>query len=301
MALQEFHLFSQLPREIRSMIYMLATPPRVVHIQERTENYNSFVRSWNERQRLVGIDPALMHFARNWASHMPSLESNSSMSLSDQLLSYVYRGPATAWHLIREGYIYSNAPIPSLLHTCRESRAELKHAGYALTFRTRSAGPRTWFNYTRDHLYLEEYDPLWTGGQMTAWNMLTNDSNWDYGQLNPDDMQKVRKLVLATTAISRKCWLMGNMKWRARQMNSMTAMVEIFGGVEEVLFFEPECGNQDIKGEDLSGWAVESSPSDGSYVYSGLSSYMHGGAQRPCIPGDFGLKGRLGWIRRKEE
>ncbi|KAF4993602.1 hypothetical protein FGRMN_6320 [Fusarium graminum] len=301
MALQEFHLFPRVPRELRSMIYMLATPPRVVHIQERTEDYDNFIASWNARRRLIEIDPALMHFARNWNGHMPSLASNSGMSASAKLLSYIHRGPAVAWHFVRKGYIYSNAPIPPLLHTCRESRTELKQAGYELTFRTRSAEPRTWFNYTRDHLYLEEDNPLWVGGQTDAWNMLTNNSNWDYGQLNPDDMKKVRKLVLATSIFSSKLWLMGSTKWRAQKENEMTAMVGMFGGLEEVLFFEPKRGCEDIKGENLSRWTVKSSPYNAPYVHSGLSSMAHGETYRLCSPADFGLEGKLGWIRHEEE
>ncbi|PNP82038.1 hypothetical protein FNYG_04599 [Fusarium nygamai] len=49
-------------------------------------------------------------------------------------------------------YFYSNAPVPVLLHTCFESRKFLMKKGYQLAFKSKTQGPRTWFNYDRDVL-----------------------------------------------------------------------------------------------------------------------------------------------------
>ncbi|KAF5583394.1 hypothetical protein FPANT_8174 [Fusarium pseudoanthophilum] len=49
-------------------------------------------------------------------------------------------------------YFYSNAPVPALLHTCSEARDFLRRKGYQLTFKSKTQGPRTWFNYDRDVL-----------------------------------------------------------------------------------------------------------------------------------------------------
>ncbi|KAM0351872.1 hypothetical protein ACHAPU_002385 [Fusarium lateritium] len=291
MALQKFHLFTQLPREIRTMIYILATPPRVVHIQERTEDRDDFIASWKTRRGDVKLDPALIRFAPNWTKRAAHNNFKPGMSASDMLFSYIHRRPETAWHLVRKGYFYSNAPIPPFLHTCRESRAELKTAGYEITFRTRSTGPRTWFNHARDSLYLQEYNPLWVAGEVDIYNILTSNCNWDYGQLDPCDMQKVRKLALATARYYSDTWLIGQTMRRRSQERMMRMMVGMFGGLEEVLFFDWKRGHEDIKGEDLSDWVVDNSLHHPTYVY--------GEGERPWVPEDFGLNGKLGWIRHK--
>ena len=55
---------------------------------------------------------------------------------------------------MRTGSFYSKAPIPVMLHVTRESRQVLIDFGYELAFRTRSCGPRTWFNFKIDVLYI---------------------------------------------------------------------------------------------------------------------------------------------------
>lgn len=49
-------------------------------------------------------------------------------------------------------YFTSGTHIPSLLHTCRESRNYLIKQGYELTFQTPRCEQRTWFNYNKDIL-----------------------------------------------------------------------------------------------------------------------------------------------------
>ncbi|RSL78265.1 hypothetical protein CEP51_008369 [Fusarium floridanum] len=102
--------------------------------------------------------------------------------------------------------MYSNAPIPALLHTCTESRLALVNMGYQLAFQTRSSGPRTWFNFNRDILLIgpepqeddSSYDESTIDGSPPAelfW-ILSGDSLWDLGQFDPSDMRQVRKLAI---------------------------------------------------------------------------------------------------------
>lgn len=67
---------------------------------------------------------------------------------------YVYlRGrDDNPWLPSSKVYFTSGTHIPSLLHTCRESRNYLIKQGYELTFRTPKCEQRTWFSYNKDIL-----------------------------------------------------------------------------------------------------------------------------------------------------
>ncbi|KAL6918172.1 hypothetical protein FSST1_009667 [Fusarium sambucinum] len=122
MTTQSFTCFGKLPPELRTQIYILATPPRVVFLQKRALNYHDFVQEYTKRE---GTEPR-----GNYFSHRRESEAV---------------------------FIYSRTTIPVLLHTCRESRSEMVKHGYELTFGTESTSPRTWFNYRWDALYLTEH------------------------------------------------------------------------------------------------------------------------------------------------
>ncbi|CVK91219.1 uncharacterized protein FMAN_09364 [Fusarium mangiferae] len=56
---------------------------------------------------------------------------------------------------IRKGRVFCSTPIPSLLHTCSESRACLSRTGYKLAFQVQSTGSQFWFNFKRDTLFID--------------------------------------------------------------------------------------------------------------------------------------------------
>lgn len=134
--------FQSLPPEIRQEIYLLATPARVVHLKavvSGCKHSHCRLRLWNYGGSL-----------HDWLQHRCPLKQ----------------------------YFYSNAPIPVLLHTCRDSRAFLMNKGYQLAFKTSTQEPRTWFNYDRDVLcrYKITY--------------------FDVIQLDADEAARVRRLAL---------------------------------------------------------------------------------------------------------
>jgi len=188
-----FHLFPYLPAEIRVHIYILATPPRFVHVPEGlVVHYLDFFNRFNEDAFSLTLHPGLAHFAHNWrnclipkddrpeglprslsymhtyrrppqssleqygfTSSKPAMKPWTATKYTPALpLSWLLTEPELAWHFVRKSYHYSRAPIPPLLHTCAESRDALVRHGYCLAFGTRTHGPRTWFHFDRDVLHL---------------------------------------------------------------------------------------------------------------------------------------------------
>ncbi|RYP55615.1 hypothetical protein DL769_010105 [Monosporascus sp. CRB-8-3] len=251
MALATFHLFPSLPLELRQNIYILATAPRVVHIQECTkEDYEDFKEVFRTTPVQVKLDSTIAFFAFNWRQHIPfqsgqsTLESfgfssskpphrpwDPSTSTPQIPLTWVGEHPEVAWELTRESFLYSNAPIPPLLHTCSESRAELMSRGYQLAFRTRSSEPRTWFNFDRDVLFLE-----FNRDDRLGYRSFLNDGPWDVGQFDPRDMQRVRKL-----ALDRSAGLLHphNAQFLNHgEFDQVSAILRLFGGLKELLLVE---------------------------------------------------------------
>ena len=92
-------------------------------------------------------------------------------------LEMLYGNKDASWEIQRQTELYSNAPIPALLHVCKEPRRFLQDEGYELAFGTRTTirngrgqygdeldddndpnepghGGRTWFNFAKDTLYV---------------------------------------------------------------------------------------------------------------------------------------------------
>ncbi|KAI1814681.1 hypothetical protein GGS20DRAFT_547435 [Poronia punctata] len=147
------------------------------------------------------------------SSKHQSRDSSPPPDLPHHALS---ENPAWAWEVARKGYLYSSAPIPPLLHATSESRHVLMRSsssgggggggGYELAFGTRTHGPRTWFNFDQDILFVGNsyrLDRLWRLGLghsaafMRFYYLLTGHSVWDIGQYVPEDMTRVRRLALA--------------------------------------------------------------------------------------------------------
>ncbi|RSL65171.1 hypothetical protein CEP54_004294 [Fusarium duplospermum] len=177
-----FHPFFSLPDDIRDRIYLLATPPRIVRVEESPEVSASEVLAFLYQLQYTGkrpfIHPSLAYFAPYWRPYVLGLSgwylqieephepigqspaqpdpwkpSESCPRLDPVWLAH---RPELAWNLCRSSSLYSKAPIPPLLHTCRDSRSRLRRLGYELAFSTRTSKPQTWFNFGRDTLFLRD-------------------------------------------------------------------------------------------------------------------------------------------------
>ncbi|CVL12787.1 uncharacterized protein FPRN_09923 [Fusarium proliferatum] len=210
MSFAGFHFFSLLPIELRQEIYSLATPPRFVHVLRFTkQDYNEFAERIRTTPNAIRLDESLTHFSFNWRSQIPSQTKQSTLErygfssakspyqpwdvtkLAPRIsLDWLSENPGYAWELCREVELFSTAPIPALLHTCRESRDALIKRGYQLAFRSRSHGPQTWFNFDTDVLFISRGDDWGTSHRVLS------GCAWDIGQFHPIDMQRVKRVAL---------------------------------------------------------------------------------------------------------
>jgi hypothetical protein len=279
MATETFPLFSSLPLELRRKIYVLATPPRIVPVQEEPEDHEEFEERFGTTPVQLKLDPALTHFAFNWrkiphihrhsrqgqqtldsygitggkASHRPWEPSASTPEIR---LCWLANRPRVAWEFVRESYLYSKAPIPALLHTCAESRAELMSCGYQLTFRKRSNGTRTWFNFERDVLYMDRH---WDHFEDTWGLGLLSGCSWDIGQFNPEDLKRVRKL-----ALRRSGHLLDipnpDSESAIADISQLSGALRLFSGITELLLVE-------WSEEDVGQWSEFSAKTFVSYSW----------------------------------
>lgn len=243
--------FWRLPYELRCEIYMLATPPRLVHVREGWEYederekqeakadpdgellfaYQKFAQKLRDSPSSVDlrVHPEIAHFAHNWnqlrplsrrqpilaqktlveygfssteCAHQPWKPTKETPSIPPSMLA---DRPGLAFELVRRSYLWSQAPIPPLLHTCSDSRRMLQESGYQLTFATRSHEPRTWFHFGRDRLYLKMRHDQAAGRRppgprddiSIGWdNPLLSGAPWDIGQFTVADLRRVEHLFL---------------------------------------------------------------------------------------------------------
>ncbi|KAL3465764.1 hypothetical protein BJX64DRAFT_41965 [Aspergillus heterothallicus] len=214
MTLETFHIFYLLPFDIRREIYMLATPPRIVPLQEDSQDKEEFKHLLRTKVNLQ-LNPDLAYFAPYWRqvikpepNKQPTLQSfgistrkgpsqpwEPSASTPEIPLSWLEENPQHAWHLMRDNSLYSTAPIPGLLHSFHESRITLKRWGYQLAFRTRANGPRTWFHFDRDVLFVNKYNSR--ERMYEDVNDFLTSCSWSIlGQFHSQDLKRVRRLAL---------------------------------------------------------------------------------------------------------
>ncbi|KAI1080131.1 hypothetical protein F5B20DRAFT_540890 [Whalleya microplaca] len=215
----QFCLFGLLPLEIRRIIYILATPPRVVHVTEDGHDtddwhrrYDEFAKACRDMSVHFKLHPDIAYFAHNWLARIgwslsqrghrqTTLDSYGFTSTRKRYSPWVATEhlpeipslwlldhPREAWAMTRSASLTANAPIPALLHVCSESREVLQSYGYQLAFGTRTHEPRTWFHFKRDTLYIDYGEP---GEQR-----LLSGGSWDVGQFRPADLRRVEKLAL---------------------------------------------------------------------------------------------------------
>ncbi|GAP87378.2 hypothetical protein SAMD00023353_2700320 [Rosellinia necatrix] len=251
-----FPQFVLLPLELRMMIYQFASPARFVHVQEDHEDPDEFEERFRTTPVQLRLHPSVTYFARHWRHRIPWAPAawrpyyrrqqmtldmyglrcprqrhqpwESADGVPDIPHHFLSENPDVAWEFVRSGSFYSTAPIPALLHVSRESRHILMGHGYELAFRTRTCGPRTWFNFKTDVLYLGEFEL----GEMDRplHRLLSGNTKWDVGQFDPSDLKRVRRVALESSAKILICDLTN---W-ARQLSNL---LELFAGLEE-LFIE---------------------------------------------------------------
>ncbi|KAF4487796.1 hypothetical protein FAGAP_11361 [Fusarium agapanthi] len=251
MALTEFYHFSLLPLELRREIYSLATPPRFVHVQRFDEQgYDEFAEHLRTTPNAIRLNESLIHFSFNWQSQIPPRPTQHTLErygfsstksayqpwkvtkLAPRIsLDWLCGNPEYAWQLCREVSMYSTAPIPALLHTCRESRDVLIQGGYQLAFRTRSHGPRTWFNFDHDALFISH------GDDWNTKHRVVSGCTWDIGQFHPDDMQKVKRVALEESTgslyLAHPRFSRGNYKF-----TDISSVLRLFKHIQELLLVE---------------------------------------------------------------
>jgi hypothetical protein len=165
MVSQTFRPIQRLPFEIHRLIWLAAMPsPRLVHIhKKRTENWYDFWKRMNDLPEPEEVDSSLKSPSDNYDGHAPYSSSQT------QLEQYAFTSSKPAPDLLdipigdnkitkitMYYYLQSTSPVPVLLHACAESRHVMQKAGYELAFRNARYGPRTWFSYQHDILYLVE-------------------------------------------------------------------------------------------------------------------------------------------------
>lgn len=115
------------------------------------------------------------------------LTESHGLSRRRPLHSFLSQHPNIAWEVARHSNFYSNASIPELLHTCRDSRQELVRRGYRLAFGTWSAGPRIWFHFERDVLFLPQ----------------TPRPPYSRLPLHPVDLKRVKRVAVSNQPLNR--------------------------------------------------------------------------------------------------
>ncbi|KAI0889777.1 uncharacterized protein GGS22DRAFT_149142 [Annulohypoxylon maeteangense] len=213
MSLDTFHLFPLLPPELRRAIYLLATPPRIVHLLEESERGDLF------ESRINDIESTQFKFHSSFSAYeeefrfMVSLYAKPIMrgemenawygigmdeEIRDIFPSWLLSYAHILERFLRKCRLYSKAPIPTLLHTCVESRDVLINAGYQLAFGTRDHEPMTWFNFENDVLCPDYTAFLKVEPYPSA---LAEYCDSIGSRIDEDSLRKVRRVLISSTSL----------------------------------------------------------------------------------------------------
>ncbi|KAF6840153.1 hypothetical protein CMUS01_04047 [Colletotrichum musicola] len=187
--------FKKIPTEIRYEIYKMTIKPRVVPIKEVISKTDDELRQWLRTAELPYVDEKWQPFIEFNMGRLRSCPgvglallqlSLEAAGASPQIpkRSFLMRNPYMAWAFGCKSELYSNAPIPALLHVWRESREELRRLGYELAFATPCAPkPLTWFNFKLDILYFPDISSR-------------NEYTKVHPPVRPADLERVERLAL---------------------------------------------------------------------------------------------------------
>ncbi|KAH9205035.1 hypothetical protein DL95DRAFT_470963 [Leptodontidium sp. 2 PMI_412] len=123
---------------------------------------------------------------------------------------------------------FSKSPIPALLHATSETRQTMKALGYKLAFGTELQAPQTWFNFSRDYLYLT--DPLKNEKKFTRRFLWDIPDGFNGPFLLHYDMVRVKKVAVSST--------LHNMFMGHQESKRPGEVAQMFGNLEEMLIVE---------------------------------------------------------------
>ncbi|KAK1238116.1 hypothetical protein MKX08_002695 [Trichoderma sp. CBMAI-0020] len=222
--MSSFHLFPLLPPEVRSHIYILATPPRIVHLHQQVESFGDFGKrlphitiaarnlrpdvDYSSLHHFLLQASALLRRQRQTFFKQTKLEAYGFTSSKPAQFSWEFESivpfdmvmqiPTLAFPLYRRATISSQAAIPPLLHACFESRSFLIRSGYRLAFPSSAQGPQTWFHFEQDTLLL---DDDFDGPDADPDNVTEEEIAripHTFRHFRPRDISRIRRLALAT-------------------------------------------------------------------------------------------------------
>ncbi|KAF5968652.1 hypothetical protein FBULB1_10635 [Fusarium bulbicola] len=222
MSLPAFHYFLALPLELRQEIYSLATPPRFVEVRRFTEqNYDEFAEHIRTRPNAIRLDESLTHFSFNWRSQIPSRAKQRKL---ERYGFSSTKSPYQPWNVSKL------APQISL-DWLSENPGYAWKLCYRLAFRTRSHGPRTWFNFETDALFISQGDDWGTKHRVLS------GCAWDIGQFHPIDMQKLKRIALDNSTgslyLSHPSFSERNYK-----LSDLSSVLRLFQHLKELLLVE---------------------------------------------------------------
>ncbi|KAM7219463.1 hypothetical protein V8F06_005197 [Rhypophila decipiens] len=261
--LTEFHFFPQLPAELRLHIYRLVIEPRIVHLKEhKRETFAEFKKRLEAQSVPTKLDFSLAYLSTTGAISTPTeyeqttLEEYGFTSSRPDPQDLTWKGypqlpaldrlwlleqPYLAWWFWHESELYSKAPIPVLLHVCRESRYELMKLGYRKAFGNRTHEPMTWFHFDKDVLYLERHDC--DELELHEKPRLLCQTYYNVGAIHPDDLFRVRRLALDDPGQSDE------------NLRDLADLLNLFGWRVEELFYVDFLLDEAVLNDDTGYWA----------------------------------------------
>jgi hypothetical protein len=115
-----------------------------------------------------------------------------------------------------------------------DSRRALTEYGYALSFSTRTSGPRIWFCAKDDVVYLRRVKGLEQVGSSRSdfcWGRSHIREHWGLDRFLPADLERIRRVALEDVSVQSNCYESSDAK-------EIFSDLSLCGGVEEVWVVE---------------------------------------------------------------
>lgn len=238
--LNKFTLFPQLPLDLRVYIWKMALDfERVVRVYEEiewpdtdSEADSSGDEEDDENDRSIAIinkELSRREYFNNSGQRQLEHYGFTSSRPAPQLqtIPQLEHAAKHLWETTRVGTFYCSDPTPVLLHVCRESRQLLQSYGYKLSFSTRTAPARTWFNFSSDILHLyDQYDDREASQTLDG-------GMWNIGQFSQDDLSQLKKLSLSMQS--------SPYSFSGTVPIALHKAVQLCGNLQELLLLEVNC------------------------------------------------------------